>query len=165
MKIQNIFLTAGIFLFIACSQSPQPEGNHNHAMGQHTSHKHDRETEAHRHESAAHNLALNSGQKWETDESTRAHAAELNEQIDAFSEKPAPEKEDFHLLAQTMQEELNQLIKDCRMKGPEHDALHLWLEPVLASVKKLSETDSEEAAGNVFTELSKNTGKFNQYFD
>jgi hypothetical protein len=51
------------------------------------------------------------------------------------------------------------------MEGPDHNALHLWLEPVLNDVKHLKNTDNEEEAKNAATVLSEDVRKFNQYFN
>lgn len=57
------------------------------------------------------------------------------------------------------------LIKDCKMKGPDHEALHLWLQPVLQDIKNLATTVSAEEGKEATEKLSRDIEKFNQYFN
>ena len=124
------------------------------------SHKHSNEEEA---ESGG--LALNKGNKWQTDESTRFHAANLNAAIDVFNKKESVDVEAYGVFAATMQEELGGLVRDCKMKGADHDALHLWLEPVMKDVKDLKEAATAKERKQVSERLTLNVQKFNQYFE
>lgn len=110
-------------------------------------------------------LILNNGAKWQSDESTRVHIAKLNAVIAAFNKKSNPGMEGYQTLALETQNELNALIRDCKMKGPDHDALHKWLEPVLESVKELKEAGSVDRAAVIAQKLSTRIHEFNQYFN
>jgi hypothetical protein len=73
--------------------------------------------------------------------------------------------EDYHQAAGAVSDALNKLIKDCRMKGPDHDALHHWLEPFLATNKKLSESKTMEEAQSAFKELEDQIHVYPQFFE
>jgi hypothetical protein len=109
-------------------------------------------------------LMLNNGAKWQSDESTRMHAGNLNAFADKFSKQNNAEIEAFHAFADDMQNELNQLVKGCQMKGAEHDALHLWLEPVITGVKELKKVGTTAGGKRVAQKLIEDVKKFNQYF-
>lgn len=117
---------------------------------------------ADKHQSA---LSLNNGVKWRSDENTRRHVANLSSRINGFNKLSDPQINDYHALASNMQDELNGLVKECRMKGAEHEALHHWLEPVLQHVKELKEAGSVKDARETLGQLAVQVQKFNQYFN
>ena len=110
-------------------------------------------------------LSLNNGIKWKSDENTRTHVAKLNAEITAFNNLEAPDKEEYHALASAMQDELNRLISDCKMKGAKHDVLHAWLEPVLASVKELKNAGLVLQQAETVRKLTTQVQEFDQYFN
>lgn len=117
------------------------------------------------HEEPADALALNNGAKWQTDESTRTHTANLNADIDAFNAKENTDISTYHVFAGDLQKELNSLISDCKMQGPNHEALHLWLEPVLKDVSDLKKINVTEEGKHATEKLTADIKKFNQYFN
>lgn len=124
----------------------------------------DRHKTEHHHQEHADELSLNKGTKWQVDENTRIHAAALIEKTDAFHKKTNADLTDYHLFAGDMQQEINRLVNDCKMKGEDHDALHRWLEPVLQDVSVLKETNSSGAGKQAAQTLTEKIKKFNQYF-
>lgn len=109
-------------------------------------------------------LALNNGIKWQSDESTRKHSANLVAETNAFNAKANADTNAYHAFAADMQKELNSLISDCRMKGPDHDALHLWLEPVMTDVNDLKKTGTVDEAKKVTEKLTDKVQMFDKYF-
>ena len=116
-------------------------------------------------ETHAGELSLNKGVKWQTDESTRIHAAKLNTAIDGFNAIENPDLAAYHAFAAGMQNELGGLVKDCKMKGADHDALHLWLEPVMKDVAELKKVSTASAGKQTADRLTADVKKFNQYFE
>ena len=115
-------------------------------------------------EAHAGELSLNNGAKWKTDESTRFHAAKLNTAIESFNEIQNPDLAAYHAFAAGMQNELGGLVKDCKMKGADHEALHLWLEPVMKDVGELKKVSTIDDGEQTTSRLTVNLKKFNQYF-
>lgn len=109
-------------------------------------------------------LSLNNGAKWKTDESTRIHAVKLNSILDLFSKSGADDIASYKLLADDLLRELNGLIADCKMKGPEHEALHTWLEPVLKEVSNLKKITSADQGKDCAEVLANKFREFNKYF-
>ncbi len=100
------------------------------------------------------------GKKWKADSSTRANVANLV----AILEKSEARGNTSHaLLAGEMQAGLDKLVKECRMKGPDHDALHVWLEDVMEEVKELKQgkDDYQES----FADLRKEVNEFYDDFN
>lgn len=159
MQLKNVLLAFFIILFAACNNAAETEKVTNVTkVGM-------PETYAHEEHSEVATLSLNNGAKWQTDESTRTHAAKLNALVDDFTKSANPELNNYHAFAGTVQNELNGLINDCKMKGPEHDALHVWLEPVLKETNNIRTATTIENAKQATERLAQNVQKFNQYFD
>src|SRR5690606_33271442 len=111
-------------------------------------------------------LALNKGEKWKSDDPTNMHAQNLIVLNQEFRPKAAGANlEMFRNYADMLQQELNGMIKDCKMEGPDHDALHLWLEPILNRIKNLKNAENEEKAKEIDTDLSEKIMKYDQFFN
>ena len=110
-------------------------------------------------------LSLNNEIKWNSDESTNENVKELKTIIDNFNQEKETEISGYKMLATNLQNSLNKLIKECRMKGPDHDALHLWLEPVLKDVNSLNGATSSEEAAELFNSIYKKVNVYDQYFE
>lgn len=162
MHPKLLLLASLLMVFSACNQSPAHSSEAN-ATKEHL-HQHDEEIE-HYDVANLKELALNNGAKWQTDQSTNKHAAALNVIADSFEKNSNINLDSYHEFADTVQKELQQLINDCSMKGPEHDALHLWLEPLLTDVKNLKNCDNPEEAKIASASLIKDVRKYNQFFN
>ena len=138
--------------FLACN-------NPKHTADQHPA------TNTENHDEHGSELSLNNGAKWQADESTRNHASKLNNKIAEFNKMQNTAVADYQAFGNEVQKDLNGLISDCKMKGPDHDALHLWLEPVLQSTKELKAADTKEQGKQTVQKLTKQVEKFNQYFN
>jgi hypothetical protein len=106
-------------------------------------------------------LVLNNGEKWKADSITNANVAIIESIIS--NNKPVS-LEDYLKAAGEIKQSLNKLIKDCRMKGPDHDALHHWLEPFLATHKQLSEVKTVEEAQAIYKELDAQIRVYPEFF-
>lgn len=161
MKLRNGLMLLSALIFFACNNGAETTAKTGDTA---VTEKHE-EHEADQHEEHTGKLSLNNGAKWQTDESTRTHAVKLNADIGAFNAKADADISAFQSFAGDMQKELNSLVSDCKMKGPNHDALHLWLEPVLQDVSNLKKVTTIEE-GKLGTEkLTNDVKKFNQYFN
>ena len=85
MPLKNVLLAFSIILFVACNNTAKTEKTTDVTNAETL------QTPAHeeRHDTAA--LSLNNGAKWQTDESTRRHAAQLNAQVDEFAQSANPD--------------------------------------------------------------------------
>ncbi|MBK7291159.1 MAG: hypothetical protein IPI78_13535 [Chitinophagaceae bacterium] len=73
--------------------------------------------------------------------------------------------EDYRKTSADINEGLNKMIKQCTMKGADHEALHLWLEPLMKKVKELGESSTVEKAAPILHELETQANLFPQYFE
>jgi len=155
-----LFAVLAMLMFAsACSDKPVPPGSAGSVRSDtHTGVEHAQSAPP------EHELTLNNGAKWQSDASTRRRVAALESLIQTFGNNRAPELPAYHSLAQKAREEIDALIAGCRMEGAPHDALHLWLEPVMADVKSLQEAGTVDEASAISRQLSENVHKFKQYF-
>ena len=156
MKLNKIIILLFIVSFYACNNSGSSTDKITDSVqdvpaGDHTEH--------------ASALSLNNGKKWKSDESTRNHVMKLSEMIRVFNGSAKNSSSDYQRFAAEIQTELDGLIRDCRMSGPDHDALHLWLEPILKQVAELKTDPAEEKAKEIVQALRKDVDLFNQYFN
>ena len=119
---------------------------------------------AHPHKEHIVELSLNNGAKWQTDENTRTHVVKLSSILDLLSKSGADDIASYKLLADDLLKELNGLIADCKMRGPEHEALHTWQEPVLKEVSNLKKITSADQGKDCAEELANKFREFNKYF-
>lgn len=163
MHLKLLIVAMSVFLFSACNHGAHDPAHADDASKVQT-HQHDESADQHE-ETQVHELALNKGEKWKADENTRLQVAALSSLSDEFEKSADKGVETYHRFADNAQAELQKLIKGCTMKGPDHDALHLWLEPVLADVKNIKNSENLEEAKIAATTLFSNVRKFNQFFN
>lgn len=120
--------------------------------------------DARHHENAA-TLALNNGAKWKSDESTNTNVAELEAVVNKFNTTQPKLTANFINVANELQSGLDKMIKECRMQGPVHEALHRWLEPLLENVSALEKTTSEKEALKLFDAIAETLEIYHQYFE
>ena len=107
-------------------------------------------------------LQLNNGAKWKIDSVTAINTGLLKKTVSgAITNKPA----NYAETALKLEEGLNKLVKECKMSGAEHDALHQWLEPMIEKTKELKNTGAAESAETILTGIEQQLNLFDQYFE
>ncbi|MEO6819489.1 MAG: hypothetical protein ABI266_00420 [Ginsengibacter sp.] len=150
-----LFILFAAVLF-SCNQEVKPP-----AFDAHAGHDHADELAQ---STQGEKLMLNNGQKWKADDATNANVAELKTIANDFKKNPNPSTEDYQALNGNLGRGLNKMIQECKMEGPDHDALHLWLEPVLIQNAQLKELTSAEASIRIFDSLDARLNIYNTYF-
>lgn len=115
----------------------------------------------HDHEEAT-GLALNNGAKWKADSITIANVSLLKETLSAAKKEKL---EDYLQTASQLQEGLNKMLSECKMKGEDHNALHQWLVPLMEKVKTLKTVTTVEDAAAISTAIEKQVNLFAEYFE
>ncbi len=64
-----------------------------------------------------------------------------------------------------LQTGVDKMIKECRMQGADHDALHLWLEPLMKNVAALKKAASEQEASQALAGITERLDMYTQYFE
>ena len=57
------------------------------------------------------------------------------------------------------------MINECKMKGPDHDVLHQWLEPLLEETKEMKNATEVKIAQDKIKEIEERINLFAQYFE
>ena len=151
MKRSAIFLLAAVVLW-SCNTAPSPANE----TAVHS--------DAHEHAHAA-VLTLNNGQKWKADAPTNENVVDMRTIAQNFSVEPHTSLDDYGILAGNLQKGLDKMIQECKMQGPDHDALHLWLEPLLKDVNELKKADDTTSAEKVFHAINEKLVLYTQYFE
>ncbi|GGG12840.1 hypothetical protein [Pontibacter amylolyticus] len=110
-------------------------------------------------------LALNGTERWKADEPTNRHMAQLQGMVQEFNAQAENNSAAaYNDLGTSMKAEMQQLFKDCRMKGPAHDMLHVYLMPLVEDVNLLAEKDEHQSEA-AFARVSERLKEYNQYFE
>ncbi len=160
-SLTQFFLAfAWVLLLISCdATAPDAAGEHE----KHTE-KSKQPAKAPKEVQDAQQLQLNNGVKWLSDSSTDQNVLQLQHSVAQFRKIALPDLNDYHQAGKALQSDLQTLIKQCRMTGPEHDALHVWLEPLLVLVKNLNAAENTDRAGQEMDEIERRVNLYAEYF-
>lgn len=131
----NKILVILSFIMIACSNNASQE----QTVDKDEHKKHDTVTKE-AHLSTHTTTHTNKGGKWKADEATKKNVAAIVKIINDGSNLGESNRAK---LTMQLQAGIDTLVQQCRMKGPDHDALHVWLEGVLHDVKEMKEGDND----------------------
>ena len=115
----------------------------------------------HEHTEKATLLLLNNGIKWKADSTTIANVTSLQNII---SNNKKENLEDYLIASTALQNGLNKMVAECTMQGNDHNALHVWLEPLLEKTKALGKATALENASSILQQLETQVNLFPQYF-
>lgn len=121
--------------------------------------------ETHHHDAVITELTLNNGQKWKSDAATDNNVASLKKIAEIFSSNASPAISNYQALGNDLGEGLNKMISECKMSGPDHDALHLWLEPVIRETNELKTVADIVRAGQIFSSLKERIEAYQKFFE
>jgi hypothetical protein len=121
------------------------------------SQEHATKEDAHQHKDGVVSLQLNNGSKWKTDEATKKNVVSIKQLVND-SNYYKKEAESFTL---ELQAGIDTLVQQCRMEGPDHEALHLWLGNVLRDLDALKKREK----GDAYTNLHRDVMLFDTYFE
>ena len=113
------------------------------------------------HEQASEKLVLNHGVKWKVDKITYNNVTNLQQIVKLSKGKSLKE---YRMAGVTLQNGITKMIRECRMKGPDHQALHKWLEPLMELVSKLNQASDTKAVARLYAATTAQLNLFNQYF-
>ena len=85
--------------------------------------------------------------------------------IDKFTAGTDKSLPAYGITAAELQGGLDKMISECRMKGPDHDALHKWLEPLMDAVATLKQSATESDASIQLKKIDTQVRRYAQYFE
>lgn len=117
------------------------------------------------HEENGSELVLNNGAKWKADSTTNHNVVDLRTIADNFKILPFPSAAEYQILNKDLGSALNKMVKECKMTGPDHEALHHWLEPVLKETNDLKNVTDTTSARKTFNVIDKRIDEYHNYFE
>jgi len=114
------------------------------------------------HEKTSEDLVLNHGARWKIDQPTSINVTRLQQIVGNANIRTIA---DYRQAGNALQAGINQMIKECRMKGADHLALHKWLEPLIENVSRLNRATKAAPARKIFNTIHIRLGLFHQYFE
>ncbi len=108
------------------------------------------------------NIQLNNGTKWEANIETTEGVVNMQALLKS---QTTTSIEDYHQLANKLNDAKNNVVKECTMKGASHDNLHVWLLPLMEKIEALSETKTVEDASKIKQSIEENINAYATYFE
>jgi hypothetical protein len=108
------------------------------------------------------NIQLNNGVKWKANVETTVGVVEMQKLLKTQITSTI---EDYHLLANQLNDVKIKLVKECTMKGASHDNLHIWLYPLIEKIGALSKTDDLNEASKIKQSIEENLNVYSDYFE
>ena len=99
------------------------------------------------------------------DETTNNNVSDLRGIVDNFRKKPSHSANDYQTLSTDLNNALNKMIQQCKMTGPDHEALHHWLGPILKETNELKNITDTTIAGSTFKSINTRLDVYNNYFE
>ncbi len=134
MKILHIFLLFLTFGFFAC-ESPQTEAEKPAIV--------EKKTVQPEEQAIIPELKKNGTEKWIVNEATHDGMLKMSNTITYFSSIPVNSR-NYPNLGEALDKKTQVIIEKCDMVGPDHDALHVILYPMLETITKLKESGNVE---------------------
>lgn len=120
--------------------------------------------EPHTHPEVLPDLHLNNGEKWKVDEPTNKNVMHMQQTVELYEVEKNKTLAGYKEVGKELGTDINTLIENCRMTGPEHDALHEWLHPFMAEAESLSNAENIEEAEKYFEGVDAMLHKYYEYF-
>lgn len=106
-------------------------------------------------------ITMNNGAKWQSDAPTNEGVKQMQNTIKTITTNTL---DDYHKLAEKLNDNKNTVVKNCTMKGAPHDNLHVWLLPLMDKIEALSETETVEDASKIKQSIEENINGYYTYF-
>ena len=109
-------------------------------------------------------LTMNNGEKWKVDSTTDANVRNLRQILQKFNTNTEHSLADYTGVQVELQRGAVKMISECRMKGPDHEALHRWLKPLIGEVQQLKKAPTATEANRVLKTIAAQTNLYSKYF-
>ena len=119
----------------------------------------------HHHEVLSDSVNLNQGNKWRSDAVTNENISSFQHIVEQVKQIKDPGLQEYNDAGTKMQKQLDKLISECRMKGPDHEALHKWLAPLFNSVSSLMKSRDKMEASQLIDEIYSHVNSYKNYFE
>jgi len=110
-------------------------------------------------------LSLDGVKKWKADASTSERIRvmkSITEEYKNRGESLTPAE--YHEINMRLSSEVDALIQGCKMTGPAHDELHIFLGILNSNISSLHADDASKSY-KAFTDIERNLNLFSDYFE
>lgn len=122
------------------------------------------EKDEHHSKATGEKLELNNGAKWKVDSTTNNNINNLKLIFEKFDNRNDKSLAAYKKNQDDLQKGLDKMIIECKMKGPDHEALHKWLEPLIDQVTKLKQVSTVPDADDALKGIRAQVSLYSQYF-
>lgn len=106
-------------------------------------------------------IKLNNGSKWDANIETTEGVEKM---LDIVKSSNKETVEDYHALASDLNDVKNFVVKECTMKGPSHDNLHVFLHPLIEKIDALGKVSTATEGSEVTSSIKENLDGYYTYF-
>lgn len=161
--MKKTILTAAIVsaFLIGCNETKNKDVHTETVEATEAVHQHDGEEMAAITNDWVNEIKLDSGSKWDANLETTEGVDKMLSQIKARDAKTV---EDYHTLASDLNETKNFVVKECTMKGPSHDNLHVFLHPLIEKIDALGKVRTADEGAEITTSIKDNLKAYFNYF-
>lgn len=99
-------------------------------------------------------LELNNGAKWKADSTTNNNVNNLKLILKKFDKASDKSLSAYKMAQRDLQEGIDKMIAECKMEGPNHLALHKWLEPLMGQVTELKTAGTVPGADKILNAIN-----------
>ena len=109
-------------------------------------------------------LVLNNGAKWNVDANTNNNANNIKAVLGKFNKGADKSLSAYKETCADLQKAINKMIVECKMKGPDHEALHKWLEPLITQIAQLKQASTVPDAARSLENIQAQVNIYSQHF-
>lgn len=106
-------------------------------------------------------IELDNGNKWEANLETNEGVKKMLNILKSTETKTI---EDYHKLASKLNDVKNFVVKECTMKGPSHDNLHVFLHPLIEKIEALGKASTTTEGSEITASIKENLEGYYNYF-
>jgi len=106
-------------------------------------------------------IELNNGKRWRANPETSNGVMKMGAII---KHNPRKTLEDYHTIADRLEEVKAYIIEECTMKGDAHANLHIWLAPLLTKIQSLKAAKTVQEAQQITRGIHEHLEAYFTYF-
>jgi len=106
-------------------------------------------------------IQLDNGNLWEANSETNEGVEKM---LDLTKSRNLQTVEDYHGLSKDLNEVKNYVVRECTMKGPSHDNLHVFLHPLIDKIDALGKVSSAKEGQRTTEAIQENLELYQKYF-
>ena len=162
MKRTAILLTAFSLMLISCKETEKENPTGAETTIETVDHDSHSGATQELDNSWASDMVLNNGIKWQANKETNDGVMTM---LTKINEAKTSTTADYKKLGDTLNDVKNTVVKECTMKGPSHDNLHVWLHPLIEKIEMLQKTENTEEGVYLISNIKKHLEGYYEYFN